>query len=82
MLRNKDQECNNPLASFATCLCRQRSELRTHKKARARLNLSMYNLVFSSSSDVKKQRVGFGKIYMIKNRSTFLNKNVGSARKK
>jgi len=24
LLRNKDQECNNPLASFATCLCRQR----------------------------------------------------------
>jgi len=29
LLRNKDQEHNNPLASFATCLCRQRSELRT-----------------------------------------------------
>jgi len=28
LLRNKDQEYNNPLASFATCLCRQRSELR------------------------------------------------------
>jgi len=24
LLRNKDQEYNNPLASFATCLCRQR----------------------------------------------------------
>jgi len=24
MLRIKDQEYNNPLASFATCLCRQR----------------------------------------------------------
>jgi len=24
LLRNKCQECNNPLASFATCLCRQR----------------------------------------------------------
>jgi len=23
-LRNKDQEYNNPLASFVTCLCRQR----------------------------------------------------------
>jgi len=23
-VRNKDQEYNNPLASFATCLCRQR----------------------------------------------------------
>jgi len=22
LLRNKDQECNNPLTSFATCLCR------------------------------------------------------------
>jgi len=22
LLRNKDQEYNNPLASFATCLCR------------------------------------------------------------
>ena len=28
LLRNKDQEYNNPLASFSTCLCRQRSELR------------------------------------------------------
>jgi len=28
LLRNKDQEYNNPLASFATCLCWQRSELR------------------------------------------------------
>jgi len=25
LLRNKDQQQNNPLASFATCLCRQRS---------------------------------------------------------
>jgi len=24
LLRNKDQEHNNPLASFATCLCRLR----------------------------------------------------------
>jgi len=24
LLRNKDQEYNNPLASFPTCLCRQR----------------------------------------------------------
>jgi len=24
LLRNKDQEYNNPLAGFATCLCRQR----------------------------------------------------------
>jgi len=24
MLHNKDQEYNNPLASFATCTCRQR----------------------------------------------------------
>jgi len=24
LLRNRDQEYNNPLASFATCLCRQR----------------------------------------------------------
>jgi len=32
VLRNKDQECNNPLASFATCLCMQRSELRTCAK--------------------------------------------------
>jgi len=24
LLRNKDQECNNPIASFATCLCRER----------------------------------------------------------
>ena len=29
LLRNKDQEYNIPQASFATCLCRQRSELRT-----------------------------------------------------
>jgi len=29
LLRNKDQEYNNPLASFATRLCWQRSELRT-----------------------------------------------------
>jgi len=29
LLRNKDQEYNNPLASFATCLCRQSSKLRT-----------------------------------------------------
>jgi len=28
LLRNKDQEYNNPPASFATCLCWQRSELR------------------------------------------------------
>jgi len=26
LYRNNDQEYNNPLASFATCLCRQRSE--------------------------------------------------------
>ena len=32
MLCNKDQEYNNPLASFATCLRRQRSELRTCAK--------------------------------------------------
>jgi len=32
LLRNKDQGYNNPLASFATCLCRQRSELRTCAK--------------------------------------------------
>ena len=31
-LRNKDQEYNNPLASFTTCLCWQRSELRTCAK--------------------------------------------------
>jgi len=24
LLRNKEQEYNNPLASFATCLCKQR----------------------------------------------------------
>ena len=30
--RNKDQEYNNLLASFATCLCRKRSELRTCAK--------------------------------------------------
>jgi len=24
LLRNTDQEYNNPLASFATCLCRRR----------------------------------------------------------
>jgi len=28
LLRSKDQEYNNPLTSFATCLCWQRSELR------------------------------------------------------
>jgi len=28
LLRNKDREYNNPLASFATCLCWQRSKLR------------------------------------------------------
>jgi len=32
LLRNKDPEYNNPLASFATCICRQRSELRTCAK--------------------------------------------------
>jgi len=32
VLRNKDQEYNNPLASFATCLCWQRSELRSCAK--------------------------------------------------
>jgi len=32
LLRSRDQECNNPLASFATCLCRQRNELRTCAK--------------------------------------------------
>jgi len=26
LLRNQDQEYNNPVASFATCLCKQRSE--------------------------------------------------------
>jgi len=25
LLRNKDQQQSNPLTSFATCLCRQRS---------------------------------------------------------
>jgi len=34
LLRNKDQECNNALASFATCLCWQRSELHTCTKRR------------------------------------------------
>jgi len=29
LLRNNDQQYNNPLASFATCLCRQIGELRT-----------------------------------------------------
>jgi len=29
LLRSKEQEYNNPLASFATCLCWQRNELRT-----------------------------------------------------
>jgi len=33
LLRNKDQEYYNPLARFATCLCRQRSELRTCAKS-------------------------------------------------
>jgi len=32
LLRNKDREYNNPLTSFATCLCWQRSELRTCAK--------------------------------------------------
>jgi len=32
LLRNKEQEYNNPLASFATCLCRRRSEPRTCAK--------------------------------------------------
>jgi len=32
LLRNKDQGYNNLLASFATCLCWQRSELRTCAK--------------------------------------------------
>jgi len=32
LLRSKDQEYNNPLASLATCLCRQRNELRTCAK--------------------------------------------------
>jgi len=32
LLRNKDQEYNNPLAGFATRLCMQRSELRTCAK--------------------------------------------------
>jgi len=32
LLRNEDQEYNNPLASFATCFCRQRSELRACAK--------------------------------------------------
>jgi len=32
LLCNKDQECNNPLAGFAICLCRQRNELRTCAK--------------------------------------------------
>jgi len=32
LLRNKDQEYNNPLASFSTCLCWQRIGLRTCAK--------------------------------------------------
>jgi len=32
LLLNKDQKHNNPLESFTTCLCRQRSELRTCAK--------------------------------------------------
>jgi len=32
LLRSKDHKSNNPLASFATCLCRQRNELRTCAK--------------------------------------------------
>jgi len=32
LLRNKDQEYDNPQTSFATCLCWQRSELRTCAK--------------------------------------------------
>jgi len=32
LLRNKEQEYNNPLASFSSCLCWQRSELRTCAK--------------------------------------------------
>jgi len=32
LLRNKDKEYNNWLARFATCLCWQRSELRTWAK--------------------------------------------------
>ena len=32
LLRNEDQDYNNSLASLATCLCRQRSELRTCAK--------------------------------------------------
>jgi len=32
LLRNKDQEYNNRLASFATCLCWKRSEKRTWAK--------------------------------------------------
>ena len=32
LLRSKDRKYNNPLASFATCLCRQRNELRTCAK--------------------------------------------------
>jgi len=30
LLRNKDQQKNNLLASFATCLCRQMSELQAY----------------------------------------------------
>jgi len=30
LLCNKDKEYNIPLASFATCLCWQRSELSAH----------------------------------------------------
>jgi len=32
LLRSKHQEYNNPLASFATCLCWQRNELRSCAK--------------------------------------------------
>jgi len=32
LFRNKDQEYNNPLKSFATCIFWQRSELRTCAK--------------------------------------------------
>jgi len=48
-LRNKDQEYNNPLASFATCLCRQRSELRTCTKRVGNLAVTTLRWWASSS---------------------------------
>jgi len=39
LLRNKDQEYNNPLASFTTCLCRQKERTAQSESGASRSRL-------------------------------------------